>query len=99
MVWVTFNPIYTYDPSKLTWGPKKRGRFTIGPGPSNPTGVVWIALTKPTYGIHGSPNPELIGKSASHGCVRLTNWDAWDLGVAVVHGAPVAFVGDVAAKA
>jgi lipoprotein-anchoring transpeptidase ErfK/SrfK len=91
---VRFDPTYTYDPRVLTWGPKKRGRFTIAAGPNNPTGVIWIGLTKPTYGIHGSPNAELIGKTASHGCVRLTNWDAWDLGNAVKPGAPVVFIGE-----
>ncbi len=91
---VRFDPVYVYDPRVLTWGPKKRGRFVIKSGPNNPTGVVWIALSKPTYGIHGTPNAELIGKTNSHGCVRLTNWDAWDLGAAVTHGAPVVFTGD-----
>jgi lipoprotein-anchoring transpeptidase ErfK/SrfK len=91
---VRFDPVYVYDPRVLTWGPKKRGRFVIKSGPNNPTGVVWIALSKPTYGIHGTPNAELIGKTNSHGCVRLTNWDAWDLGAAVIHGAPVVFTGD-----
>jgi lipoprotein-anchoring transpeptidase ErfK/SrfK len=91
---VRFDPTYTYDPRVLTWGPKSRGRFTIKSGPNNPTGVVWIGLSKPTYGIHGTPNAELIGKTNSHGCVRLTNWDAWDLGNAVVAGAPVVFGGD-----
>jgi lipoprotein-anchoring transpeptidase ErfK/SrfK len=92
--YVKFDPVYVYDPRVLTWGPKKRGRFTIKAGPNNPTGVVWIGLSKPTYGIHGSPDAELIGKTNSHGCVRLTNWDAWDLGSAVTHGAPVVFTGD-----
>jgi lipoprotein-anchoring transpeptidase ErfK/SrfK len=86
------DPKYIYDPRVLTWGPRKHGRFTIASGPNNPTGVIWIGLTKPTYGIHGSPNAELIGKTSSHGCVRLTNWDAWDLGNAVKPGAAVDFV-------
>lgn len=90
---VRFDPVYVYDPRVLTWGPRQHGRFTIKPGPNNPTGVVWIGLTKPTYGIHGTPNAGLVGKTASHGCVRLTNWDAWDLGNAVKAGVPVVFVG------
>lgn len=93
------DPVYVYDPKVLTWGPKRRGRFTIKAGPNNPTGVVWIGLTKPTYGIHGTPNAGLVGKTASHGCVRLTNWDAWDLGNAVSKGAPVVFMGEKPAKA
>ena len=91
---VTQNPDYTYDPSKLTFGPKAMGVLTIPPGPNNPVGTTWIALTKPTYGIHGSPDPTLIGKRASHGCVRLTNWDAAALGHAVVKGTPVVFLGE-----
>ncbi|HSZ50965.1 MAG TPA: L,D-transpeptidase [Caulobacteraceae bacterium] len=87
------HPVYIYDPRVLTWGPRRHGRFRIASGPNNPTGVVWIGLSKPTYGIHGSPNAELIGKTSSHGCVRLTNWDAWDLGNAVKPGAAVAFLG------
>ncbi|MBV8683215.1 MAG: L,D-transpeptidase [Caulobacteraceae bacterium] len=87
------DPVYIYDPRVLTWGPRRHGRFTIKRGPNNPTGVIWIGLSKPAYGIHGTPNAELIGKTASHGCVRLTNWDAWDLGNAVKPGAEVAFLG------
>ncbi|MHB8529714.1 MAG: L,D-transpeptidase family protein [Caulobacteraceae bacterium] len=71
---VTADPNYTYDPSRLTFGPKSKGRLTIMPGPNNPVGTTWIALTAPTYGIHGAPEPNLVGKTASHGCVRLTNW-------------------------
>jgi len=87
------DPVYVYDPRVLHWGPRNHGRFTIKRGPNNPTGVIWIGLSKPTYGIHGTPNAELIGKTASHGCVRLTNWDAWTLGQAVRPGVKVDFVG------
>jgi lipoprotein-anchoring transpeptidase ErfK/SrfK len=66
--------------------------FTIAPGPNNPVGVVWIELTKESYGIHGTSRPENIGKTASHGCVRLTNWDALDLAKRVRRGVPVAFL-------
>ena len=90
----TPDPYYTYDPSKLTFGPKSVGKLTIKPGPNNPVGTTWIALTKETYGIHGSPDPQLVGKTASHGCVRLTNWDAATLGKAVTKGTPVVFVGE-----
>ena len=91
---VSFNPTYTYDPAKLTWGPKSHGRFTIRPGPNNPVGLVWIALNAPGYGIHGSPNPDKIGKTASHGCVRLTNWDALLLAHAVHFGDVVTFINE-----
>jgi lipoprotein-anchoring transpeptidase ErfK/SrfK len=93
VVSVTANPNYTYDPSRLTFGPAAKGKLTIAPGPNNPVGSTWIALTKPTYGIHGSPDPTRVGKTASHGCVRLTNWDAAALGRAVKKGTPVAFLG------
>ncbi len=94
VVSATPDPYYTYDPSKLTFGPKSKGKLTIKPGPNNPVGTTWIALTKPTYGIHGSPDPQLVGKTASHGCVRLTNWDASTLGKAVTKGTPVLFMGE-----
>ena len=90
---VTANPDYTFDPTRLTFGPADKGKLTIAPGPNNPVGTTWIALTKETYGIHGSPDPTRVGKVASHGCVRLTNWDAEALGRAVKKGAVVDFVG------
>ncbi len=85
-------PTYTYDPSRLTFG-KPKGKLTIQPGPNNPVGSTWIDLTKDTYGIHGTPDPKLVNKRASHGCVRLTNWDAAELGAAVQKGARVVFLG------
>jgi lipoprotein-anchoring transpeptidase ErfK/SrfK len=85
-------PTYTYDPSRLTFG-KPKAKLTIKAGPNNPVGSTWIDLTKDTYGIHGTPDPKLVNKRASHGCVRLTNWDAAELGAAVVKGAKVVFEG------
>ena len=73
VVGVAWNPDYTYDPKKLHWGPRGHGKLTIKPGPNGPVGVVWIDLNAPDYGIHGSPDPDTIGKTASHGCVRLTH--------------------------
>ena len=91
---VARNPIYFYDPKRLTFTPSgAKGELRIAPGPNNPVGTTWIALTIPTYGIHGSPEPEAIGKRQSHGCVRLTNWDAAELGGAVKKGVEVDFVG------
>ena len=95
---------YTFDPARLTFKAKTPvgtpagveppvGKLTIKPGPNNPVGTTWIDLTKDTYGIHGSPNPRLVGKRASHGCVRLTNWDAAELAKAVKAGAKVSFGG------
>jgi lipoprotein-anchoring transpeptidase ErfK/SrfK len=93
------NPTYTYDPSRLTFGKRAQGKLTIQPGPNNPVGSTWIDLTIQTYGIHGAPDPREIGKTASHGCVRLTNWDAAALGLAVKKGTPVLFVGAQRRKA
>jgi lipoprotein-anchoring transpeptidase ErfK/SrfK len=84
------DPAYYFDPEKLSWGPDRK--LKIAPGPNNPVGGTWIDLAKPTYGIHGSPDPGLIGKTASHGCVRLTNWDAEELAKAVKPGTVVEFV-------
>lgn len=68
--------------------------FTIKPGPNNPVGLVWIALSREGYGIHGTPEPSKISKSVSHGCIRLTNWDALQLASGVVKGTLVDFTGD-----
>jgi lipoprotein-anchoring transpeptidase ErfK/SrfK len=89
---VGWNPQYVYDPAKLKWGPRSHGKFVIKPGPEGPVGAVWIDIDAPSYGIHGSPDPTLIGKTASHGCVRLTNWDAVALAHGVKPGVPVDFV-------
>ena len=90
---VVANPTYTYDPSRLTFGKAAGGKLTLQAGPNNPVGSTWIELSVETYGIHGAPDPTEIGKTASHGCVRLTNWDAAALGRAVKKGTPVVFVG------
>ena len=83
-------PAYYFSPEGRDWGPDKR--LTIAPGPNNPVGSTWIDLTKEGYGIHGTPDPQYIGKTASHGCVRLTNWDAHELGKAVEPGTKVEFL-------
>lgn len=83
-------PTYYFDPTGRDWGPDKR--LTIAAGPNNPVGSTWIDLTKEGYGIHGTPEPRLIGKTPSHGCVRLTNWDAGELSRAVEQGTTVVFV-------
>ena len=83
-------PAYYFSPEGRNWGPDKR--LTIAPGPNNPVGSTWIDLTKKGYGIHGTPDPRLIGKTPSHGCVRLTNWDAQELAKAVKSGTTVKFL-------
>ena len=92
------NPTYRYNPEYKFKGVKSRSPFTIAPGPNNPVGSFWIGLSAEGYGIHGTPNPSKISKSESHGCIRLTNWDAALLGASVKKGTPVVFVGDTQAS-
>jgi len=87
---IAATPAYYFSPEGRNWGPDKR--LTIAPGPNNPVGSTWIDLTKEGYGIHGTPDPRLIGKTSSHGCVRLTNWDAQELAKAVEKGTTVEFL-------
>lgn len=89
---VALAPDYVYDPKKLSYGPGGE-RVVVPAGPNNPVGVVWIDLSRESYGIHGTPEPSKVGKTASHGCVRLTNWDAEQLAAAVKPGVKVRFTG------
>jgi lipoprotein-anchoring transpeptidase ErfK/SrfK len=89
---VAENPTYTVKPSNDIAGVKASEAFEIAPGPNNPVGTIWIELSKESYGIHGSPDPAEIGKTSSHGCVRLTNWDAETLARSVSADLPVHFV-------
>lgn len=89
---VARNPGYTYNP-KINFKQGDNDRILeVPPGPNGPVGSVWIALSKPTYGIHGTPEPSKIGKTSSNGCVRLTNWDAEELAGMVAPGVSVSFV-------
>ena len=89
---IAAEPKYYYNPEKLNFsGVEAEGLIEIAAGPNNPVGSVWIDLTEPTYGIHGTPEPALIAKSQSHGCVRLTNWDAEELAKLVRKGTRVTF--------
>lgn len=86
--WIKNNPVFHYD-SKLFWDARKPDeKADIQPGPNNPVGVVWIDLSKDHYGIHGTPDPALVGHATSHGCIRLTNWDALELSTMVKPGTP-----------
>jgi lipoprotein-anchoring transpeptidase ErfK/SrfK len=88
---IVHDPDYTFDPEK--W-PDVKGitrKLRIPPGPRNPVGLAWTGLSLPGYGMHGTPTPEMIGKTGSHGCFRLTNWDALHLSKLVRIGMPVAF--------
>src|SRR6266436_6775075 len=86
------NPNYRYNPDYKFKGVKSKEAFTIKPGPNNPVGSYWIGLSAEGYGIHGTPNPSKVSKAESHGCVRLTNWDANLLGKNIKKGTPVVFV-------
>ncbi|APO79369.1 L,D-transpeptidase domain-containing protein (plasmid) [Rhizobium etli 8C-3] len=85
-------PVYRYDPRRNFKQGKNNKVLTIPKGPNGPVGSVWIDLTEPTYGIHGTPEPTLIDKVGSHGCVRLTNWDAEELAGMVRPGVVVEFI-------
>ncbi|MFZ2490220.1 MAG: L,D-transpeptidase family protein [Thermoanaerobaculia bacterium] len=74
------DPHFHYQPKLFHEVPDDDPEANLHPGPNSPVGVVWIALTKPHYGIHGTKDPESIGYASSHGCVRLTNWDAAEVG-------------------
>ena len=89
---VMFNPTYTYDPKFAFKGVKIKQKVQIAEGPKNPVGSVWIDITKPSYGLHGTAHPETVGKTVSHGCVRLTNWDATELAHMVSKATPVVFL-------
>ena len=84
-----YNPPYSYDPKVLGQGEGET--YSLPPGPNGPVGVVWIDLSKEHYGIHGTPDPETIGRAQSSGCVRLTNWDAARLAQMVSQSTQVIF--------
>lgn len=89
---VVEEPTYTYNP-KLNFKQGSNDKvLTLPPGPNGPVGSVWIDLSEPTYGIHGTAEPNQIDKTGSHGCVRLTNWDARELGRMLKQGVQVTFL-------
>ena len=92
VVRVARGPTYTYNPDFKFKGVKTDRELKIAPGPNNPVGSVWIALNQKTYGIHGTSEPSKVGKVESHGCVRMTNWDALALAKMVRKGTPVVFL-------
>jgi lipoprotein-anchoring transpeptidase ErfK/SrfK len=89
---VLWHPVFHYDPALYSDVPDSRPKATLKPGPNSPVGVVWIATSKEHVGIHGTPLPHTIGVASSHGCVRLTNWDAARLAAAVTPGVTIEFV-------
>ena len=84
------DPVFDFDPAKLNDKNPKHTRAKIAAGPNSPIGVMWLGLSKPHYGIHGTPSPQLVGRRETNGCVHLTNWDAARLSSLVAVGTPVA---------
>lgn len=89
---VTFDPHFHYQPTLFHEVPDSDPEANLPPGPNSPVGVVWVALSKPHFGIHGTSDPDSIGYASSHGCVRLTNWDARDVAHRLKPGVQVEFV-------
>ncbi len=88
---VGYNPPWQYDPALLSTADKSDPKLEIPPGPNSPIGVVWIDLSKEHYGIHGTDEPNRIGRAESNGCIRLTNWDAARLAQMVGSGVEAVF--------
>lgn len=89
---ITFDPWFHYQPKLFHEVDDDEPEANLSPGPNSPVGVVWVALSKPHYGIHGTSDPESIGYASSHGCVRLTNWDAREFARRASPGVKVEFV-------
>jgi lipoprotein-anchoring transpeptidase ErfK/SrfK len=88
---VFLNPVFHYNPDLFWDADPAHAKARIAPGPNNPVGPIWIDLTKEHYGFHGTPEPSTIGHTQSHGCIRLTNWDAARLAALVDEGTEVVF--------
>jgi lipoprotein-anchoring transpeptidase ErfK/SrfK len=88
---VQLNPTFRYNPDLFWDAEPSHTKATIPPGPNNSVGLVWIDISKEHYGLHGTPEPATIGRTQSHGCVRLTNWDALRLAALVKPGTRVVF--------
>ena len=85
------DPIFHYNPELFWDADESHSKANIQPGPNNPVGLMWIALTREHYGLHGTPEPSQVGHTASHGCVRLTNWDVMRVAALVKKGTRVVF--------
>lgn len=88
IVGVATDPTFHYNPALFWDADPSHAKARIAPGPNNPVGVVWIDLSKSHYGIHGTPEPATIGKTQTHGCIRVTNWSAREIARAVKPGTP-----------
>jgi lipoprotein-anchoring transpeptidase ErfK/SrfK len=89
VVRVSWSPVFNYNPDLFWDADPSHSKAKIAAGPNNPVGVVWIDINKEHFGLHGTPEPANIGRSESHGCIRLTNWDATRLGHLVRPGTRV----------
>ena len=92
VVAIASDATYSYQPDENFRQGDNDEPLELPAGPNNPVGGVWIDLSEPTYGLHGSPEPDVVGKTQSHGCVRLTNWDARELAALVDKGTEVQFL-------
>ena len=88
-VGVSWNPVFNYNPDLFWDADPTHAKAKIPAGPNNPVGVVWVDINKEHFGLHGTPEPSTIGRTESHGCIRLTNWDAAKLGRLVSAGTKV----------
>ena len=82
-------PHFRWDKSVLEMGVRSENAYNLPPGPNNPVGIVWMAINRPSVGMHGTPTPDRIGRNESHGCIRMSNWDAFVLSQLVAKGTPV----------
>ena len=89
---ITFDPWFHYQPKLFHEVDDSKPEANLAPGPNSPVGIVWIALSKQHFGIHGTSSPDTIGYASSHGCVRLTNWDAREMGNRLSEGVKIEFV-------
>jgi lipoprotein-anchoring transpeptidase ErfK/SrfK len=89
---IVHDPHFHYQPTLFAEVPDEEPEASLNPGPNSPVGVVWIALSKPHFGVHGTSDPDSIGYASSHGCVRLTNWDAQEVGHRIREGVQIEFL-------
>jgi len=82
-------PNFRWDKSVLETGVRSDEAYELPPGPNNPVGIVWMAINRPSVGMHGTPTPDQIGRNESHGCIRLANWDAFVLCQLIGKGTPL----------
>jgi lipoprotein-anchoring transpeptidase ErfK/SrfK len=89
---IVFDPHFHYQPKLFAEVPDDEPEANLNPGPNSPVGVVWVALSKPHFGVHGTSDPDSIGYASSHGCVRLTNWDAQEVAHRLSPGIKIEFL-------